>query len=747
MRDRSWCRNASVVVAALLSFAAAAPAQWECPTTVPTTCPNVFDQQPLQEPPVLEAPGAKELSTTFDVQMKTFCVSTGTKANPQPPDRPPGSTAYVAKPLQLRTYVYKDPKSGKTLCGFPGPTLKVRKAGEDNLGGQGLAILLKNSLPVASDTECANACPSSVPSCNCDPVELKKLLTNTCSVPQPAPQQCCCLIQCTQKSPNCFHGSNSTNLHFHGSHASPQEPQDFVLLELRPGTPPKDAESHAEHSDHGPYGKIVYGQYQYRVDPFRKTQAEGTHWYHPHKHGSVGQQVANGMAGALLIRGPFDDFLEDLLGGSDKKLPEKLMVIQQLAPDTNLFRQGIPRPVLINGQVSPVVKVEPGEIQRWRIVNATISSQAMLQITFDPRLIIRQIAMDGIRFSPINYVCQPLANFDPSKPPASFPCNPDVVFKQLTLAPGNRADFLVQMPLQESSDNNPPLRIERRLVDIAGEKGTQRDILRQQDEAIAPGIPEPALFHVDVDDGIEGNDDEPKLLKAGEPTMPEKLEMAVSKHFAVIPQADQAVKMTFEQAAAVTGQPWPYAGSPVSVFQIDGKQFNGTCANVTTKLDTLAEWTVSNATQLPHPFHIHTNPFQLVDYNGAKLPPTGAAYPEPIWMDTLPLPLANLELCPDQNNCPDKVACTFDSTKPNFGKLCTLKKSSITFRQRYEEFTGEYVLHCHFLGHEDRGMMFAVQTVCPDTHPNSAGKYGRTALQPNECLGPGRFPDPLPPCK
>jgi hypothetical protein len=34
-------------------------------------------------------------------------------------------------------------------------------------------------------------------------------------------------------------------------------------------------------------------------------------------------------------------------------------------------------------------------------------------------------------------------------------------------------------------------------------------------------------------------------------------------------------------------------------------------------------------------------------------------------------------------------------------------------RHRFEEFTGGYVLHCHFLGHEDRGMMFGTQTVCP----------------------------------
>ena len=744
MRDRSWCRNVTVAALAFLALVPASRAQWECPTTVPTTCPNVIDQQPLNEIPVLEAPeGARELSTTFDVQMKTFCVSTGTKVSPQPDDRPPGTTVYTAKPIQLRTYVYKDPESGKTLCGFPGPTLSVRKAGADGRGGQGIAVLLKNSLPVASNTDCANACPSSVPTCDCNDEALKKLLTDTCSVPQPAPAQCCCLIQCKQKSPNCFHGDNNTNLHFHGSHASPQEPQDFVLLELRPGNPPpKGSADDHEHSDHGPYSKIAYGQYQYRVDPFNFQQSEGTHWYHPHKHGSVGQQVANGMAGAMIIRGPFDDFLDNLLGGPQQKLTEKLMVIQQLAPATNLFRQGIARPVLVNGQVSPKVTVDPGEVQRWRIVNATMSSGAMLQITFDPRLVIRQIAMDGVRFSPVNYHCQPLANFDPKAPPSTFPCDSNVNFTKLTLAPGNRADFLVQMPLQESTADNPPLRIERRLIELPNEEGSQRQLLHELDESIAPGIAEPALFHVEVDDGIEGNDAEPKLLKAGAPKVPEKLDLAMPPHLVPFTQADQTVKMTFEQVAAVTGQPWPYSGSPVSVFQIDGKQFNGTCANVTTTVGTTAQWTVSNATQITHPFHIHTNPFLLTDYKGAKLPPTGTSWPEPIWMDTMPLPLATLVPCANPNNCPGAIACALGSKD-----LCTLQNASMTFLQRYEQFTGEYVLHCHFLGHEDRGMMFSVQTVCSKDHPNSAGKYGRTSLQPNECLGPGRFPDPLPPCK
>ena len=36
---------------------------------------------------------------------------------------------------------------------------------------------------------------------------------------------------------------------------------------------------------------------------------------------------------------------------------------------------------------------------------------------------------------------------------------------------------------------------------------------------------------------------------------------------------------------------------------------------------------------------------------------------------------------------------------------------SITFRMRFIDFTGPYVMHCHMLVHEDMGMMQAVTVV------------------------------------
>ena len=70
-------------------------------------------------------------------------------------------------------------------------------------------------------------------------------------------------------------------------------------------------------------------------------------------------------------------------------------------------------------------------------------------------------------------------------------------------------------------------------------------------------------------------------------------------------------------------------------------------------------------------FHIHINDFQVVARNGKAV--TG----QPNWQDSVTIP-------------------------PN---------ESVTIRQRYTDFTGRFVFHCHVLVHEDHGMMAAVEVV------------------------------------
>lgn len=96
------------------------------------------------------------------------------------------------------------------------------------------------------------------------------------------------------------------------------------------------------------------------------------------------------------------------------------------------------------------------------------------------------------------------------------------------------------------------------------------------------------------------------------------------------------------------------------------------------KLDTATLWKIwvgdKQESSASHPFHIHVNPFQVTDrdINGR---------PFHYWKDTLLI-----------------------SGSDNKGA-----DNAIVVRSRYEDFDGEFVLHCHNLNHEDQGMMKKVE--------------------------------------
>jgi FtsP/CotA-like multicopper oxidase with cupredoxin domain len=109
---------------------------------------------------------------------------------------------------------------------------------------------------------------------------------------------------------------------------------------------------------------------------------------------------------------------------------------------------------------------------------------------------------------------------------------------------------------------------------------------------------------------------------------------------------------------------------------INGKQFSGEIDQYM-KLGATEEWTLFNDTPTggpAHPFHIHINPFQIVQWfdPALNLPPSGVPMAKPwVWWDDFALPPGG------------------------WVKMLT----------RFVDFTGTYVFHCHIVGHEDRGMM------------------------------------------
>lgn len=494
--------------------------------------------------------------------------------------------------------------------------------------------------------------------------------------------------------PNCFHGNNSTNFHFHGFHVSPQLGQDFVGLELRPPVPEGDMESDSTmNSSHGENGVVEYGHFDFDIDSLRYTQAPGTHWYHAHKHGSTALQVLNGLVGTFEIRGEFDAQLDDYFdtkGGGPLK--ERLMVVQHIQekpPGMGGVAQS--HAVLVNGQANPLVSIKKGEIQRWRFLGATMQSSAALKIGF-PQAVegtdnpsVKQIAMDGVQFSPDNYKCQPFFN-NPDCTEVAGESSFDEL-SALDLHPGNRIDILIQAPLEAGT-----YCMVYDITTVMGNSGQKKADsifqIRAADAAATCGNTDglgPLLTLV-----VEENEEKVMSFPEGEdyPALP--------SYLADIPPVIDPALMR-EIHYEMVGQ----GGGKAAQFWINQEKYDPDCAGETFTLDEPEHWTLfNNSSSVAHPFHIHQNPFQLLSMSNR----TPNEFTFPVWRDTLPIPQATTRGLEPNSNPRDELT----------------PWGHAEFRYVAKEFTGLFVNHCHILGHEDKGMMHNTQVACAD------GNWGLT---------------------
>ncbi len=138
----------------------------------------------------------------------------------------------------------------------------------------------------------------------------------------------------------------------------------------------------------------------------------GTYWYHPHLHHRTGHQVAKGLYGAIIVRAPDDPL--------PRAITERLLVLadQRFRPDGSIdlaeprsmaaridAENGREGDVLfVNGQEMPTISIRPGEVQRWRIINAAaarvfrlaIPGQRILHVGSDGGLFERPVEVDEL---------------------------------------------------------------------------------------------------------------------------------------------------------------------------------------------------------------------------------------------------------------------------------------------------------------------------------------------------------------
>jgi FtsP/CotA-like multicopper oxidase with cupredoxin domain len=552
--------------------------------------------------------------------------------------------------------------------------------------------------------------------------------------------------------PNCFHGSSTANIHFHGTHTSPDGLGDNVLVQVMPqvnqkdweptfnkifnsGKIPQEWEDMPEnyrdeqmdlvkkHDDasaaaarkngllppgslyeankqmiaHGEWPQYIVGAFpnffripDYSSGGWKAGQAPGTHWYHAHKHGSTSLHILNGLAGAFVIEssreGGYDHVIRRFYGwGASYGDHEKIMVFQQFDPTQNLERAGPGgkgiKQVLVNGKLTPTITMRPGDVQLWRLVNATVGNKA--GIIDGAELLgakrgfkFKQTAQDGVQFSRDNYQLQPFLSASTAV---------GHVPNGLLLAGGNRADLLVQAPPTAGVYTFQSGGKTLFFVKVAG---------------TAPTLPNGAF-----------------PTKAQWAEMPKFLDDLRPPGPNDVKNPGSPVKFQWDagrvQAAPV---PTPTPGAtpfptpaPQSIynpphFMINNKQFGetGEVVDQCMPLDGLQDWVLENWTSVAHPFHIHINPFQVVRIET----PTQASPTRPvkysiykptkdyIWQDVIAIP-------------PGVISADGKQISPG----------RVVIRQTYLDFPGTFVLHCHILAHEDRGMMQLVRVVPANKYP------------------------------
>jgi len=142
----------------------------------------------------------------------------------------------------------------------------------------------------------------------------------------------------------------------------------------------------------------------------------------------------------------------------------------------------------------------------------------------------------------------------------------------------------------------------------------------------------------------------------------------------------------------------PTTGNPLR-FEINDAIYNQARVDFRPGVDTVEDWDITSKLAA-HVFHIHVNPFQIIDIRNAQgqtIIDANGHCTELDLKDVTGKPTPDPQYCDLKGVFRDTIF-----VKSNY---------HVIVRTAYTRYIGEYVLHCHILDHEDQGMMLNVQVV------------------------------------
>lgn len=389
----------------------------------------------------------------------------------------------------------------------------------------------------------------------------------------------------------------------------------------------------------------------------------------------------------------------------------------------------------INGIVQPTLTVPAGQVQRWRMVHAGIHDTINVQIvrvtpvaSRKRRNLIANSALVGNRLEQKADVAALCAATAQTLIPQFEIANDGLTRKRMNvirtsngggtlesnfLQPGYRSDILVAFPEEGDycllNQAAPPnMRINPNTgqgegpggigggqgpstpqllayVKVRGGKAVTGDLETYVGQALYdanPQLPSP------VRDGLKAGDLTPwaAFVKSLPPTGP----TPQTAHFKIGPTPTL-----------------PFA------FSINNQVYDPDVVNITRQVNTTDNWVLTSEGE-PHIFHIHVNPFEVVDVTTAD--PKDPTRQVSIYnADGTCNAAVKLDI--------QQLANQYCGMKGVFRDTVFVENGyQVHTRTTYDRYIGEFVLHCHILDHEDGGMMLNVSIV-PDG-PSPLGHHG-----------------------
>lgn len=383
---------------------------------------------------------------------------------------------------------------------------------------------------------------------------------------------------------------------------------------------------------------------------FQILNSAGIFWYHPHGDRKTDLHVSKGLAGMIIVKDSIEEslLLPRTYGVDDFPIvvqTKSFDILNQIAISTEYDTA-----LCVNGTMNPYLQA-PAQVIRLRLLNG--SSMRSYNFGFTANKQFTMIAGDAGLL------------------------NNALPLTRIRLSPGERADIL---------------------LDLSGMNGQAIELIS---------------FSSELPNGIYGAKTVRSMMGG---TIPEyNLNPLNGKDFGVLKLtvgAPTANPVTALPTKLTTNTPWTtYSVSRnivlqpdtmmsaqsqvIGPFNIDGQHFDMEKINITTHLNTVEKWRITNNTGIAHPFHKHDMHFYLLNVNGGAVP---------------------------------------EYEKGKKDVVLVMPMQYVEFVTAFEDFantTVPYMYHCHLLHHEDDGMMGSFRVIDTNAAGVNEQREGIITIHPN----------------